>query len=96
MYAGKIHQAHRYRFGGDDDGSGGFMELTKECLDEIMLAARKVENGSLTITIQVRPEDNRSFDLKLGYEIRRRIVRNDARTARRNGEAVVSGVFRRL
>jgi hypothetical protein len=50
------------------------MELTKECLDEIILAAWKVGNGSLTIVIQVRPEDSRYFDLKPGYETRRRIT----------------------
>jgi hypothetical protein len=54
------------------------MELTKECLNEIILAARAVDSGSLTITIQVRPEDGRYFDLKLGYETRRRIKRNNA------------------
>jgi hypothetical protein len=52
------------------------MELTRECFEAIAEAARKVDNG--TITIQVRPEDNRYFDLKLGYEIRRRMRRNDA------------------
>jgi hypothetical protein len=54
------------------------MELTKQCIEEIMLAAREVDNGTLTITIQVRPEDGRYFDLKLSYEIRYRIRRNDA------------------
>jgi hypothetical protein len=54
------------------------MELTRECLDEIILAAREVDSGTLTITLQARPEDNRHFDLKLGYEIRRRIRRDDA------------------
>jgi hypothetical protein len=56
------------------------MELTRECLEEIMKAARALDSGSLTITIQARPEDERYFDLKLGYEIRRRIRRNDADT----------------
>jgi PHP family Zn ribbon phosphoesterase len=54
------------------------IELTRECFEAIAEAARKVDNGTLTITIQVRPEDNRYFDLKLGYETRRRMRRNDA------------------
>jgi hypothetical protein len=56
------------------------MELTQQCIEEIVLAARAVDSGSLTVTIQVRPEDGRYFNLKLGYEIRRRIRRNDADT----------------
>jgi hypothetical protein len=56
------------------------MELTRECLEEIAAAALAVDNGTLTITIQARPEDSRSFDLKLSYEIRRRIRWNDADT----------------
>jgi hypothetical protein len=56
------------------------MELTKECLEAITAAAREVELGTLTITLQARPEDSQFFDLKLGYEIRRRIGRNDAGT----------------
>jgi hypothetical protein len=60
------------------------MELTQECLEAITAAAREVESGTLTIALQARPEDKRSFDLKLSYEIRRRIGRNDAdaKTAR--------------
>jgi hypothetical protein len=56
------------------------MELTQQCLDEIMLAAREVDNGKLVITVEGRPEDNRNFDIKLAYEIRCRVRRNDADT----------------
>jgi hypothetical protein len=54
------------------------MELTKECLEEIARCAREIDNGTLTVTIQARPEDSRYFDLELVYKIRRRIRRNDA------------------
>jgi hypothetical protein len=54
------------------------MELTQQCIDEIVLAAREVSNGKVIITVQSRPEDDRYFDLKLAYEVRRRIRRNDA------------------
>jgi hypothetical protein len=56
------------------------MELTKECLEEIALCAKEVDTGTLTVTIQARPEDSRYFDLELSYKIRRRIRRNDAST----------------
>ncbi|GHV79606.1 hypothetical protein AGMMS49944_13970 [Spirochaetia bacterium] len=59
------------------------MELTKECIDEIVLAARQVESGSLTITIQARPEDKRFFDMKLAYEKRYRVGRSNADTAKK-------------
>jgi hypothetical protein len=61
------------------------MELTQQCIEEIMLAAREVDNGTLTITIQARPEDSQYFDLKLSYEIRRRI-------RRQSGPEIVSGM----
>jgi hypothetical protein len=54
------------------------MELTRECIEEIVLAAREVDDGKLVITIQARPEDSRSFDLKCEYEKRHRVRRNDA------------------
>jgi hypothetical protein len=54
------------------------MELTQQCIDEIVLAAREVENGSLTVTIQARPEDKKSFALKCKYE-KRFIVSRDGR-----------------
>jgi hypothetical protein len=38
------------------------MELTKECLEEITAAAREVEIGTLTITLQARPEDSQFFE----------------------------------
>jgi hypothetical protein len=58
------------------------MELTKECIDEIILAARQVESGSLTITIQARPEDKRYFDFKCVYEKRYRVGRSNADIAK--------------
>jgi hypothetical protein len=61
------------------------MELTRECLAAITTAAREVDNGTLVITIQARPEDKRAFDLKLSYDIRLRIGGGDdadAKTAR--------------
>jgi hypothetical protein len=62
------------------------MELTQECFEAIAEAAHKVDNGTLTITIQTRPEDSRSFDMKLAYEAQHRIKRNDAdaKAARRS------------
>jgi hypothetical protein len=54
----------------------GIMELTKQCIEEIVLVAREVESGTLTIVIQARPEDNTCFDLELSCKIRRRIRRN--------------------
>jgi hypothetical protein len=44
------------------------MKLTKECHEEIDLAAMEVETGALTITIKARPEDKRTFDFKCVYE----------------------------
>jgi hypothetical protein len=58
------------------------MELTKECIDEIVLASRQIESGSLTITIQARPKDKRSFDMKLAYEKRYRVGRSNADIAK--------------
>jgi hypothetical protein len=53
------------------------MELTQQCLEEIIMAAKEVErNGSLTITIQARPEDRKKYDMKVAYENRFRIDRN--------------------
>jgi hypothetical protein len=46
------------------------MELTKECLEEIALCAREVDTGTLTITIQSRPEDKKAFRFKCEYEKR--------------------------
>jgi hypothetical protein len=46
------------------------MELTKECIEEIVLAAREVNTGTLTITIQARPEDKKAFQFKCEYEKR--------------------------
>ena len=51
------------------------MELTQQCIEEIMLAAREVDNGTLTITIQARPEDEKSFDIKCDYTKRFRVSR---------------------
>jgi hypothetical protein len=58
------------------------MELTKECHAEIDLAAREVESGSLTITVQARPEDKRFFDFKCVYEKRYRVGRSNADIAK--------------
>jgi hypothetical protein len=52
------------------------MELTRECIEEIVLAAREVDNGKLVITVQSRPEDSRSFDLKCEFEKRCRVSRD--------------------
>jgi hypothetical protein len=52
------------------------MELTQQCIEEIIRAAREVDSGVLTITIQVRPEDNRAFDFKCEYEKRFRVSRS--------------------
>jgi hypothetical protein len=65
------------------------MELTRECLEEIALAALEAENGKLVITVQPRPEDKRSFDLKCEYEKRFRVYREESgaiptKTAGRN------------
>jgi hypothetical protein len=51
------------------------MELTKECLEEIALAARDVDGGKLVVTIQARKEDEKAFDLKCEYEKRFRVSR---------------------
>jgi hypothetical protein len=51
------------------------MELTKECHEEIDLAARELASGALTIVIQVRPEDKQAFDFKCVYEKRFRVGR---------------------
>jgi hypothetical protein len=56
------------------------VELTKECLEEIALCAREVDNGTLTIIIQARPEDKKTFQLKCGYE-KRYVVNRTGRTA---------------
>jgi hypothetical protein len=52
------------------------MELTKQCIEEIVLAAREIDNGKLVITLQSRPEDKQSFDLKCEYEKRHRVPRD--------------------
>jgi hypothetical protein len=52
------------------------MELTQQCLEEIILAARESANGTLVITVQSRPEDSQSFDFKCNYETRFRVTRN--------------------
>jgi hypothetical protein len=44
------------------------MELTKECLEEIVLAAREAGTGKLVITVKTRPEDQRAFDINCAYE----------------------------
>jgi hypothetical protein len=51
------------------------MDLTKECIEEIMLAAQEVDNGQLVITIENRPEDKKTFDLKCEYKKRFRVSR---------------------
>jgi hypothetical protein len=51
------------------------MELTRECHEEIDLAARELASGALTITIQARPEDKQAFDFKCIYEKRFRVGR---------------------
>jgi hypothetical protein len=51
------------------------MDLTKECIEEIVLAAKEVERGALTITIQSRTEDKKTFDFKCEYEKRYRVPR---------------------
>jgi hypothetical protein len=51
------------------------MELTQACFEEIAMAARDVDSGSLKITIQTRPEDRQAFDMRLEYEKRYRIGR---------------------
>jgi hypothetical protein len=56
------------------------MELTKECLEEIALCAREVDNGTLTIIIQSRPEDKKAFQLKCEYE-KRYMVNRRGRSA---------------
>jgi hypothetical protein len=55
------------------------MELTQQCIDEIIFAAREVESGALTVTIQARPEDKKSFALKCEYEKRFIVNRNGRR-----------------
>jgi hypothetical protein len=52
------------------------MELTQQCIEEIVLAAREVDSGTLVITIQTRPEDKRAFTLKCEYEKRYLVNRN--------------------
>lgn len=52
------------------------MELTQQCIEEIVLAAREAASGKLVITVQSRPEDSRSFDLKCEYEKRYRVSRD--------------------
>jgi hypothetical protein len=54
------------------------MELTKECLEEIVLAAREADSGSVTITVQARPEDKRCYDFKCEYKKQYRIPRGTA------------------
>jgi hypothetical protein len=56
------------------------MELTQQCIEEIVLAAREAESGKLVITVQARPEDKKAFDLKCEYEKRYRVFR-DSRQA---------------
>jgi hypothetical protein len=56
------------------------MELTQQCIEEIVLAAREADSGKLVITVQARPEDSRNFDLKCEYEKRYRVFR-DSRQA---------------
>jgi hypothetical protein len=51
------------------------MELTKECIEEIILAAQEVDNGQLVVTIENRPEDKKTFDLKCEYKKRFRVLR---------------------
>jgi hypothetical protein len=54
------------------------MELTKDCITEIHLAALKTDR--LVITVQTRPENKQCFELILQYETSRRIgpgLRND-------------------
>jgi hypothetical protein len=46
------------------------MELTQQCIEEIVRAAREVDSGTLTIIIQARPEDKKSFSMKCEYEKR--------------------------
>ena len=56
------------------------MELTQECFEEIVRAAKEAGNGRLTITIQPRPEDKRNFDMVCEFERRIRLSR-DGRTS---------------
>jgi hypothetical protein len=49
------------------------MELTQQCIEEIMLAAREAASGKLVITLESRPEDSRNFDLKCEYVKRFRV-----------------------
>jgi hypothetical protein len=51
------------------------MELTERCIKEIILAAKEAENSKLVITIDPRPEDSHTFDLKCDYTRRLRVTR---------------------
>jgi hypothetical protein len=48
------------------------MELTQQCIDQIVLAARKIKRGDLHIKIMVRPEDEQNYDVIFGTEERMR------------------------
>jgi hypothetical protein len=51
------------------------MELTQAVHEEIDLAAREINSGRLTITIDARPEDTKNFDMRLEFEKRFRLSR---------------------
>jgi hypothetical protein len=46
------------------------MELTEECIEEIKVAARKIERGDIHVRIMARPEDEQNYDVVIGTEER--------------------------
>jgi hypothetical protein len=56
-------------------------------LERIEKAAREAGDGKVVITIQPRPEDSRSFDLKCEYEKRYRLSRTGAAAVPSTGKA---------
>ncbi len=61
------------------------MELTQQCIEEIVLAAREVDSGKLIITLEARPEDSRNFDIKCDYTKRFRVSRDGRRATPTDG-----------
>jgi hypothetical protein len=51
------------------------MELTQQCIEEIILAAMDVDNVRLVITLESRPEDAKNFDFRCEYTKRFRVPR---------------------
>jgi hypothetical protein len=52
------------------------MELTQQCIEEIVFTSRKVNNGKVVITVVSRPEDSQNFDFFCEFKEQFRVTRN--------------------